>query len=248
MVLSGCDILSPTLYIRDWLEDHTKAKVLFNATASHGAGLLLNLEWQHTILQNLLQLLESPTSAAAVATGPGSAGQKGVEVTPGVAAAEASTPQHGAASSSRHAEAIHMQQLYPERSAAATSAGYAFGGDDEFVGDEFDAMYDAFWGLPEGLGSISSTAGNSLAEMFDAVDFDRLWDAAASATNSLVAGVVNVVKAGSSATGFNPSQYGSTAMLHLRRRGDVSGLFGQSCKEETGASIVCEQRTMVKCQ
>ncbi|WIA21867.1 hypothetical protein OEZ85_004243 [Tetradesmus obliquus] len=37
VVLSGTDLLCPTAYVRDWLEGHTAATVLYHATASHGS-------------------------------------------------------------------------------------------------------------------------------------------------------------------------------------------------------------------
>lgn len=258
VVLSGCDLLSPTLYIRDWLESHTKAKVLYNATAAHGAGLLLNQEWQQTVLQNVMQLVESPSSAAAVAVGASSAGQAGVHVSPGTAAEPAAVvPSAGgtgmqnsgieASKGASRSSSSNEQLMDPYDT--AVDLGCAFDG-DEFIGDEFDAMFGNFWGLPEGLSSISSTAGNSLAEMFDAVDIDRLWEAAASATNSLVAGVVSVVKSGSDIASCYAS-YGSVSMLHQRHRGEVVGTphhMGQSCKGDVGSSSVCDQHSMIKCQ
>ena len=57
VVLSGCDILCPTLHVRKWLETHTQAKVLFNPEVAHGAGLLLNPGWQQTILREVTDMM-----------------------------------------------------------------------------------------------------------------------------------------------------------------------------------------------
>jgi hypothetical protein len=71
VVLSGTDLLCPTVYVRQWLEDHTSATVLYHATASHGAGLLLHLPWQCTILNSVLSMVgvagEAGSAAAAAA-------------------------------------------------------------------------------------------------------------------------------------------------------------------------------------
>lgn len=297
MVLSGCDLLSPTLYVRDWLESHTKAKVMYNPTANHGAGLLLNMEWQRAVLQSVLQLVESPSSAAAVAVepAPAAASLQGLEVSAGAAAgaaapdaissacrAEASTglskcPPESVgrtaeitATSSNSSAAQQPAPGHCDTSESAPDLGCIFDG-DQFL-DEFDAMFGNLWslpeglnagnllGLPEGLSSISSSAGNSLAEMFDAVDIDRLWDAAAHATNNLVAGVRNAVRVGSdslydaaagyvanvsNATGYAGS--GGNATVYQRKRGDVVGL-GASWKGGFGGSSAHENPALIKCQ
>ncbi|KAF6264039.1 hypothetical protein COO60DRAFT_1698505 [Scenedesmus sp. NREL 46B-D3] len=67
VVLSGTDLLCPTAYVRQWLEGHTSATVLYHATASHGAGLLLHLPWQCTILNSVLRVIGQAGDAGGAA-------------------------------------------------------------------------------------------------------------------------------------------------------------------------------------
>lgn len=45
------------LQVRSWLEEHTQAVVMYHPSMVH-AGFVMDISWQHTILQQLLQLLD----------------------------------------------------------------------------------------------------------------------------------------------------------------------------------------------
>lgn len=207
MALSGRDVLCPTTFVRQWLEGHTKAKVLFNPDAAHGAGLLKSPAWQCTILQHLMQLLQSTTSSDAVAAQPPAAAEgaesvavpaaaaAGVEVIPGSAAVAA---EAGAAadatmlvddSSSVGSEAGWQGSTVAAASppaaahtaAAAAAAGvkhrHAASEDDDDDNDDADSFDASFMALPI----------NGLDE---AVDLDALIDAA----SDMVACLVEVLR------------------------------------------------------